>query len=96
MILLCCRRWCIGILVGCCSFVFAAQVDSVLVEPVRFIPAESEQVIWMFSGVVTNEQGEHYTYFFQMQRHDHEFDVVSAVLYADNKVLIDSDDSHAL
>lgn len=66
-----------------------------LIDPIEqtgFLPAQSVHVNWVFSGVVANEAGEHYAYFFQMQRHEHSFHVVASLFDAQTKTLILQDE----
>lgn len=43
-------------------------------------PMKTTQANWIFSGIVTNEHGNHYGYFFQVKRENHEFQSRMAVL----------------
>ena len=72
MILVRLAQWCLCVVLTLSSLLHAAQMDSEVIEPSGFSPAQSAQANWVFSGMVTNENGEHYAYFFQMQRHENE------------------------
>ena len=96
MILVRLAQWCLCVVLTLSSLLHAAQMDSEVIEPSGFSPAQSAQANWVFSGMVTNENGEHYAYFFQMQRHENEFHAVAALFDAENKVLLSMDDAQAL
>ncbi|WP_051555096.1 hypothetical protein [Legionella fairfieldensis] len=38
------------------------------------------QAYWVFSGIVANESGEHYSYYFQMQRKDQELQAIATLI----------------
>ncbi len=95
MILVRLGQWCLGAVLMLSSLLHATPVDSESVESPGFSPAASSEANWVFSGMVTNENGEHYAYFFQMQRHENEFHAVSALFDAEKKVLLSMDDGHA-
>lgn len=84
---------CVSILF--CSFVFAADTSLDSVEQTGFLPAESTRANWVFSGVVTNEGGDHYAYFFQMQRHENKFHVNAALFDVQSKTMIMLDNAEA-
>ena len=74
---------------------YAADSDTEAVVPVGFIPSSSSQADWMFSGLVTNEIGENYAYFFQMQRHDNAFHAIAALFDVESRKLISFDEDSA-
>lgn len=78
---------------GC---LYAQQAMLEPIEQAGFFPVQSVHVNWMFSGVVANEAGEHYAYFFQMQRHEHAFHVVASLFDAQTKTLILQDEGDAV
>lgn len=51
-------------------------------------PIDASHVNWVFSGVVTNENNEEFAYFFQMQRDNDQFHVVTALFDIQNKRLL--------
>ncbi len=75
--------------------VYAADAGTESVEREGFLPSVSAHANWAFSGMVTNESGEQYGYFFQMQRRGNDFHVVSALLDAQTKALILMDEGDA-
>jgi hypothetical protein len=77
------------------SVIYAAEVGTEPVEQTGFLPAQSTHANWVFSGMVMNESGEHYAYFFQMQRHGNDFHVVSALFDAQTKALVLMDEGDA-
>ena len=60
-----------------------------------FLPAESTHANWVFSGVVANENGDNYAYFFQMQRQENKFHVIAALFDAQTKALVLQDEGDA-
>jgi hypothetical protein len=65
-------------------------------QPLHFLPADVNQVHWIFSGVVANEQGEQYGYFFQMERDGNAFHSTAAVFDSQTKAVIFQDESRAV
>lgn len=58
---------------------------------------EPENAYWIFSGMVTNEGGENFGYFFQMERQGMQFQVHSALLDSQtNKVIFSYDQEEKL
>ena len=73
--------------------------EETILEPIEqtgFLPAESTHANWVFSGVVANENGENYAYFFQMQRHENTFHVSAALFDAQSQTLVLQDEGDAL
>ena len=97
MILVRLGQWCVCLLLVLSSVLHAAEMDSGLgVDSPGFSPPQSTQANWVFSGMVSNENSDRYAYFFQMQRHENQFHVVSALFDAQNKVLLSMDDGDAI
>lgn len=48
----------------------------------------SEPKIWVFSGLVVNERGDYYGYLFEMQKHQQEFHVETALFEAQTQKVI--------
>jgi hypothetical protein len=61
-----------------------------------FLYAQNTQINWEFSGMVTNESGEHYQYFFELKRQDKEFRASAIVLDGDNKAVLLQENSSAV
>jgi hypothetical protein len=59
------------------------------------LPTIAAHANWVFSGVVNNENGESYGYFFQMQRDQDKFHAVTALFDAQSKKVLLFDDSSA-
>jgi len=74
------------------GFVLAADVP----EPNSYLPTDSLHASWVFSGVVTNESGDNYGYFFQMDRNENDFHVISALFDEQNKSVIVQEESNAV
>ncbi len=53
------------------------------------------QADWVFSGRVTNESGEHYNYYFQMQRNHTQFHAVAMLFDSQNKAVLLFEESDA-
>lgn len=86
------QKWiaCIALVVS--SVLFAAEP---IEEPHGFFPTDSVRANWVFSGMVTNENGESYDYLFQLQRDDHDFHAIVALIDAQTKKVILQEDSQA-
>lgn len=63
--------------------------------PNSFLPTEATQVNWVFSGVVANEEGDNYGYFFQMQRDGDVFHSIAALFDGQTNQVILMDESDA-
>lgn len=61
----------------------------------NFFPTQALQASWVFSGVVSNEDGETYGYFFQMQRDGEQFHSIAALFNAENNHVVLLDESNA-
>lgn len=74
------------------SYVSAAPVDVVKDDEVHSkntIAFDSMQAYWVFSGMVTNESGERFNYYFQMQRKEQHLHAVAMLMDSQTrKVLI--------
>lgn len=81
---------CLAIVVS--SAIFAAETN----EQTRFLPPDPTYANWVFSGVVTNESGENYGYFFQMQRNGDQFNTIAALFDGQTKQVILFDESQAV
>lgn len=57
-------------------------------------PADAKQMDWVFSGVVSNESGEYYNYFFQLQRDEEQFHTVAALFDAQTNSLVFYDENN--
>lgn len=74
------------------GYSYAAESEDI---PHGFLPAEVTHANWVFSGMVTNENGEDYDYFFQMQRDGTLFHATVALFDAQTKQMILQEDSQA-
>lgn len=88
-------RLCIFFLMFFGRMVCAAEVAPDVLEQTGFLPAESAHANWFFSGVVATEGGDHYAYFFQMDRHGHDFHVVASLFDAQTKTMVLMDEGDA-
>ncbi len=80
---------CLAVIVS--SVIYAAEP-----EVTSSLPPEPTHANWIFTGVVTNESGESYGYFFQMQRHDEQFHTIAALFDGQTKGVILLDESDAI
>lgn len=61
-----------------------------------FSPTGARHANWAFSGMVTNETGEHYGYFFQMKRDGDQFHAIAALVDGETKSLVLLEESDAI
>lgn len=87
-LLACLLLWC------CLTGLHASQVTTLPDSP-HFSPADTTDVRWVFSGVVTSEQGDQYGYFFQMDRLGHKFHSQAALFDVQTKAVLLQDESEA-
>lgn len=78
-------------------FLWATSAHSAAEESqqANFIPTPAEHASWVFSGVVTNEIGENYGYFFQIERNDKTFHSIAALFEEQNNKVIVLDEAQA-
>lgn len=77
------------------SILYAEEASTEPVEQTGFLPAEATHTNWVFSGMVTDENGERYAYFFQMQRRGSDFHSLAALFDAQTKTMILMDEGDA-
>lgn len=82
---------CVLLLIFCAKFAYSEEV----VHSPHFLPTTATEARWVFSGVVSNEHGEQYGYFFQMERHGHLFHSHAALFDVQTKALILQDESES-
>jgi len=58
-----------------------------------FVPTDSSHANWLFSGLLTNENGDQYGYFFQVERAGNHVHATSALLDGQSKQLIVFEDT---
>lgn len=58
------------------------------IDPHTFSPTEAKDANWLFSGMVSTENGDQYGYFFQLQRHTAQFQSLTAVFDAQNRKIL--------
>ncbi len=88
----------VGKLCVCFAMFFGSVIYAADVEPIEktgFLPAESTHANWVFSGVVANESGEQFAYFFQVQRHENQFHSIVTLFDAQTKTVILQDEGEA-
>ncbi|CDZ77461.1 hypothetical protein BN59_01744 [Legionella massiliensis] len=59
------------------------------------VSSNALQAYWVFSGIVTNENGEHYDYYFQMQRKDTQFHALATLIDSQSKAVLLFEESDA-
>lgn len=74
---------------------YAYAVDVSASEPPHFLPTTAQDTRWVFSGVVSDEQGTQYGYFFQMDRHGNTFRSRSALFDVQTQKTLLQDESEA-
>jgi hypothetical protein len=78
------------------SYVSATKSIAPLGEPVKSEPEKTEyslsgkalQAFWVFSGIVTNESGETYNYYFQIQRKDNQLYAIATLIDGQSKEVL--------
>ncbi len=71
----------------------AVASETAGVEKAKFSPIDATHATWVFSGIVTNETGENYGYFFQLQRNDQHFHATVALVDEASKRTVLQEDS---
>lgn len=61
----------------------------------QFFPSDAPQASWVFSGIVTSENGEDYGYFFQLQRDKSHFRANVALMDQTTNTIVFQEDSEA-
>lgn len=84
-------KWLMVLFLLSSPFAWAAEEN----QQVNFLPTNADHASWVFSGVVTNEIGENYGYFFQIQRDDKQFHSIVALFEEQNNKLIVLDEGQA-
>jgi len=75
---------------------YAAAINPSNTElPTTVLPTDSSHANWVFSGMVTNESGDNYGYFFQMQRDGEQFHTLAALVDAQTNAVVLIDESRA-
>lgn len=92
-------------LVACIALLAASCVNAMeVVEPPKVELEKTEntvsfnalQAYWVFSGIVTNESGERYNYYFQMQRKDNKLHAVATLIDGQNKEILLFEENNAV
>lgn len=76
------KIYCVGILFLAINFNVYANQEAILADEATVSPIiiEPTHAYWVFSGIVNNENGEQFGYFFQMERQGAQFHVQTAML----------------
>lgn len=89
----------LGLMLLTGSYVAVAEpVESVKTEPEkseRTTSFNALQAYWVFSGIVTNESGEQYSYYFQMQRKNSQFYAIATLINSQTKEVLLFEESNA-
>lgn len=64
-------------------------------EQANFEPTPASYANWIFSGIVTNESGESFGYYFQMQRENTTFHATTAVFKEEDKAIVLQEEAFA-
>ncbi len=81
-----------------CAFVNVAvglAGDIALLEHAKFTPVDALQATWVFSGIVTSENGEDFGYYFQLQRDNSHFHTSVALMDQASKKVLFHEESDA-
>ncbi|MDI9819382.1 MULTISPECIES: hypothetical protein [unclassified Legionella] len=82
---------------SCITATVVAEPEKTPPEQTKEIPSfDALQANWVFSGIVTNESGERYHYFFQMQRNNSRFHATAMLLGGQNKQVLLFEESNAV
>ena len=83
-----------------CSLFFGslthAAESEIPSEKSKFSPVNALQVMWVFSGIVSNESGDNYGYFFQLKREDKHFHATVALMDEASKKVLFHEESDAV
>lgn len=77
----------IFMLMGLCNFMFAASLETQL--------QSQKDLNWVFSGMLTSENDDHYGYYFEVQRHDEQVYILSALIHLEDQALVFVEESEA-
>ncbi len=79
----------------CCVFLMAVSGYATEPTPKSELPGQANtlatnplEVYWVFAGIVTNESGERYNYYFQMQRKNAQFHAIAALIDGQSKQVL--------
>jgi len=61
----------------------------------NYKPADALHASWVFAGIVANENGDQYGYFFQVEKNIHDYHVMSALFDGQNKAVILQEEGRA-
>lgn len=88
------QRFVRGVILSCClSIACVIHAEGSELPPV---PIPSQHAFWIFSGLVSNERGENFGYFFKMQRDAAHFQVRAALFDAETQRVLIEEDSQAI
>jgi len=90
-----CKNKALGCLIWLMSSCVQAYAADIAVESPHFVPANSTEARWVFSGVVEGETGEQYGYFFQMDRQENTFHSQAALFDVQTKAVLIQDEGEA-
>ncbi|KTD16659.1 hypothetical protein [Legionella jordanis] len=76
-------------------FAFAANEPPSLELESKKVSLDALQGDWVFSGIVSNESGELYNYYFQIHRNNQQFHAVATLLNYQSKSIVIFDESNA-
>ena len=95
MILLRVVNWCVCFLFFFSGVIYAADSDADVILQTGFLPVDSMHANWVFSGMVASEDGDHYAYLFQMQRHGNDFHTTVALFDVQTKSMLFMEEGNA-
>ncbi|WP_131775985.1 hypothetical protein [Legionella impletisoli] len=77
------------------TVVFSLSLFADDLEQPSILPTETLEASWIFSGVVKNEEGDQFGYFFQVQRDNTKFHATAAIIEAETKEVLIFEESDA-
>lgn len=86
------ERILLGFLLLTTSYVNAAEVLDTEKPDINIVRNSALQAYWTFSGTVSNENGELYNYYFQMQRHGNQFHALATLINNQSKEVLLSEE----
>jgi predicted secreted hydrolase len=73
----------------------ALYASEPVAEPRHFMPTDSTQANWLFSGLLTTEAGDQLAYFFQLERNGSQYHTTAALFDVATQQVIFQDESRA-
>lgn len=75
---------------------FAYALDQEISSPPPYPSLETNKADWIFTGIVTNEQGESFHYYLEMQKNDKTYHAIASITEGESKKLMLYEQSEAV